>query len=966
MAAGFSGDWLYQLALNAGNYDDDTAASMDPKLVQQWREMNKIVADYRAKRDKTAAVERAADLKARLEYIKSGRETVAKLEETAGKDRRVSAQVKKDLQVQLMRSRTELATKSAQFQSRVFNPAKAAFDSARGMGQSGAVAASDSILNTLTAEGVGYNPQDPSVGGLAEQYALMVFGKPLAELSEQEVSAKIKADGGSDTLQTRAAQFVRDGKQAVAAARGAEAVLNEQQRLINSIGVGPGGMIEGEDADRLVSATKKAQAAFESLAGRSPESLSAEIETLAADDSEYQRLLKSEQELKDKVFQPGSEGLRKRMGRFIANPEVQEWAAAYGYKAGEAKVGPDGEVVYVPGPDDDKILMRFSYQATHPDRFGRLFKNQGATRDLVRITATDPEQRAKLLEANDLGGGRFAIQAGPDGDTVLSKEAYESELKASGMRPGGFQYASIGEGKNKKRYVKSGSAYYEYDMNAKTFGRELTAAEIPQGLKFQDAVIFSGDGKTPLRYMTGEDLEKGIVGMKIGYADPKEAQQIEAKTPSTIKIVGADQVPAGTITAVGYLDKPRAGQPKGTVSINNGQQVFTKDVKVEVLAKDAEKKPVSRLAAKAEREAAKLGDRGLTQAQVLGTTAKEPPATPVAPVDTTEQARVAAADPVGGEMRLEMLIAGGQITPAQADQARQEVADAQAELAAGKKPTTAAPAPFTGEGGWKYQFVGDKVYVVGKEGGTTTASPENPIELKDPKVAAKAKAELDAAKTAAKQEPLFLRTKEGAVYEVGPNYARMIRGEDGKVPSAQPPLMYKGQDDYNALLDKLAAERPTQLTKEAAAAAAPPKPAKFEEPKPEPTVTRTPSGATRIEAPGIERPTRREALKATLSKVGDIFKKKPVEREDFVPPPSPEAAAALEDASERPKKTPAPTGATSEIDLGDQTVPAAPGASAPAFKGPKTPDTSRFVKKPFMSTSPAFADVFSKAFPSPK
>ena len=939
MAAGFSGDWLYQLALNAGSYDDDTAASMDPKLVQQWREMNKIVADYRAKRDKTAAVERAADLKARLEYIKSGRETVAKLEETAGKDRRVSAQVKKDLQVQLMRSRTELATKSAQFQSRVFNPAKAAFDGARGMGQSGAVAASDSILNTLTAEGVGYNPQDPSVGGLAEQYALMVFGKPLAELSEQEVQAKIKADGGGDTLQARAAQFVRDGKQAVAAARGAEAVLNEQQRLINSIGVGPGGMIEGEDADRLVSATKKAQAAFESLAGRSPESLSAEIETLAADDSEYQRLLKSEQELKDKVFQPGSEGLRKRMGRFIANPEVQEWAAAYGYKAGEAKVGPDGEVVYVPGPDDDKILMRFSYQATQPDRFGRLFKNQGATRDLVRITATDPEQRAKLLEANDLGGGRFAIQAGPDGDTVLSKEAYESELKASGMRPGGFQYAKAG-GKGGTRYVKSSAgAYYKYSKEDGKF-TSIPANEVPAGLKFQDAVIF--DGTTPVRYMTGEDLEGGIAGMGLSYADPKEAQQIEAKTPSTIKIVGADQVPAGTITAVGYLDKPRAGQPKGTVSINNGQQVFTKDVKVEVLAKDAEKKPVSRLAAKAEREAAKLGDRGLTQAQVLGTTAKEPPATPVAPVDTTEQAREAARDPVGGEMRLEMLINGNQITPAQAEQARREVADAQAELAAGKKPTTPAPAPFVGEDGWKYQFVGDKVYVVGKEGGSTTASPENPIELKDPKVAAKAKAELDAAKKAAKQEPLFLRTKEGAVYEVGPNYARMIRGEDGKVPSARPSLMYKGEDDYNALLDKLAAERPTQLTKEVAAAAAPPKPAKFEEPKPEPTVTRTPSGATRIEAPGIERPTRREALKATLSKVGDIFKKKAAPERD-VPPPSPEAAAALADKSERLKKTPAPTGPAPEIDLDEDTAPAAPGA--PADKRQTPLSTFRMIQK---------------------
>jgi hypothetical protein len=934
MAAGTGGDYLYQLVLSSGGYGgDDTRPSVDPKLVQQWREMKNAVSDYRLKRDKAASVERMADLKARLEYIKSGRDTVAKLEETVGKDRRVSAQVFKDMQVALMRNRTELANKSAQFQSRVFTPAAAAFDSAGG-GAAGVTAMSDALLNTLTAEGVGYNPQDPSVGGLAEQYAERAFSKPLMQLTESEVKAKIQAGGGSSELQARAAEFVRNGRQAVVAARGAEALLNEQQKRINSIGVGHGGFIEGDSVDQLVDATKKAQAAFESLAGRNTETLSAEIESLAADDSRYRQLLADEQELHDKVFLPGAEGLRTRMGKFIANPDVRAWAEAYGYKVGQSTVDSNGKVSYLPGPDDEKVLMRFSYQATHPEEFGRLFMNQGATRDLVRITATDPEARDKLLKDNDLGGGTYAVEKN---GAILSPEDYAQKLIDGGFRSGGYQYVKQ-EG---KMYVKSASgALYTYDKISKKFTPAESA--LPEGLEFKDAAVFGADGK-PQRYLTGTDIANGIGVSQLGYADPQEAGTIQAQKPRTVEIRNADQIPAGAVEFEGYLDKPNAGMMaqygSGAVSINNGQHVFTKGVKVEVLRKDAEREKKSPMEEKARREAAKLGTGGqLTRAELSSVRPESPAPVVRAPPQPTDLAYDAALDPTNADSRLAMLVDAALITPEQAAEARRRVEEARLQ-----EPPAAEPQTFTGQGDYTYRLNRDNTVDVIGGPPSSRATPTNPIKLAADVAekalkerAASAKAESDAKAKAEPPEALFVRTSEGAVYEIGRSYARMLRPAPNAVLDKN--LLVASGPEYNALVDKLRATPPTLLTKGEADSMRPPKPATPPAPATPagPKIT-TRAGSVRVDYHNV-RPTLREQAKEAL---GKLFAKPAPPRRD-VPPPTPDAAAALSEASD----------VAQEAD----TAPVAPAPVASASLGPLSVFKQlqkAGVKKPSLAEPPA-------------
>ena len=355
----------------------------------------------------------------------------------------------------------------------------------------------------------------------------------------------------------------------------------------------------------------------------------------------------------------------------------------------------------------------------------------------------------------------------------------------------------------------------------------------------------------------------------------------------------------------------------GAVSINNGQHVFTKGVKVEVLRKDAEREKKSLMEERARREAAKLGPEGrLTRAELLSVSPESPAPVVRAPLQPTDLAYDAALDPTNADSRLAMLVAAALITPGQAAEAQRQVEEKRRS-----EPPAAEPQTFTGQGDYTYRLNSDKtVDVIGGPPGSR-ATPTNPIKLADDVAkkaleerAASAKAESDAKAKAEPPEALFVRTKEGAVYEIGRSYARMLRPAPNAVLDRN--LLVADQPGYTALVDKLKAAPPTLLTKGEADSMRPPKPAAPPAPATpaEPEIT-TRAGSVRVDYNNV-RPTLREQAKEALGKL--FAKPAPARRE--VTPPTPEAAAALSEASEAAPKP--------------ATAPVAPAPAASASLGP--------------------------------
>jgi hypothetical protein len=438
-----------------------------------------------------------------------------------------------------------------------------------------------------------------------------------------------------------------------------------------------------------------------------------------------------ETRLYNRAFGAGGEGLRTRMGRVMANPEFQRWAADNGYELGQSQIDADGNVSYVPGPQDERALLRFAEQA-RTGRQGGLFERR-RTDELVRVTITNPEERQRLLEANDLGGGRYAVD--PRSGSLLSSQAYIEGSRKSGLVPQGYQAAYV----DGTTYIKA----LDGSISALIQGELLPVVRPPEGLQFKDAIVY-GPNDT-VRYMTAEDMTNPPAAGDIGYPDENDKRAIEKSSP--YKIVTAEQLPnVGVQTFVGYRDKRNAKtigeMGEGAFSIDKGRYTFGKDAKYEVIATDAE--PVrgsARSARRAEREFERYGSEGLSREQVLAARAAEAPAPEVAASAPPSALRVAAGD---SRPRQEALTRAGDTTPPPG-------------VAPEAAPAAVAPRDdlFGGAGFGEVDV-----------GGAAIPVPS-------------ALAPKPAALAPAKEEAVYF-SKNGAVYKATPRGAVMIQPAEGK------------------------------------------------------------------------------------------------------------------------------------------------------------------------------------------
>lgn len=762
-------DPLYAAFLSAYGIEDDTKPVVDPDLVKEWRRASADVAAYRSKRDIAALRERQADRTARLGYIKSSRDYQAKLEETAGKDRRVSAQVFTERMNNLTTNRTRLATQRSQYQDRAFQPAKNAF-----MGKtetSGAAESAEILLRTLQADerGIGYRPDQPDVAGLGEQWVQMVLKKDLAKATPQEVAEAVKKAGGSSELQVGMAGFIQEAQQADAAVRGANAEIDSAIDEVNRLGAG--GSLEGETKEQALRAAKRAQSAFETLVGRDPEAIQADLEAMAAEDSEYQRLLEREADFKSLAVTPGKEGLHSRKGRIVANPSFRAWAADNGFTLGESMVDANGDVTYVEGPDDAKALARFVYQMENPGKQGPFLRGSRKTGEMVRVTATDPAERARLLQAYDLGGGQYALSN--DEKTLLTPVEFQKQLNEAGATPQGFKSAY--DEATKTAYVKTPEGTY---FSVAADGTKTQLPSAPAGMKFDDAVMYDEAGK-PFNYMTQADFDAGLIdaqGFAFGGGDESDRKAIESKLP--VRVVGADEVAGlGTVQFMGYRDRlnalDMAQNGTGAFSINNGAHKFTSGSTYEVMEKPAITRPSDRLERKAMKRMEELNLQGLTPEQLRTAQAPTKPEAevPVRPATTNALSMSAALGPAAAA-RGEQLQRAGLASPAETATAEGLVARAEARRQA-EQAAAAAP-----------QVSAESADIFGTTPAQITVEAEAP------------------------ERTSFYQTPDGAVYRVIEGVgATMVAPAPGKVMPADPAArkIAEGTPEYDAFVDSIMA-----------------------------------------------------------------------------------------------------------------------------------------------------------------
>ncbi len=733
---------LYQAILDAYGIEDDTKPTANIELAKVWEDFSEDVTRYRRDINADALKSRIADVRARLDYIRSSRDYQAKLEETAGRNARETAKAYVTRMNNLTTSKTRLATQRSQFYDQAFSPAQSAFEENEATGAS---ASAETLFKTLDDRGLRYDAGNPDTAGLATQWAKMVLKQPdLSKVDPAAAAKAVKDAGGSRELQEKTARFIRDAQSADAAVRSANTDIKNAEDLAEKISASHGQITEETKAQALAAA-RKATVAFQYLVGQDPETLKSQEEELAAQDSRLQMMQERETRLYNRAFGAGGEGLRTRMGRVMANPEFQRWAADNGYELGQSQIDADGNVSYVPGPQDERALLRFAEQA-RTGRQGGLFERR-RTDELVRVTITNPEERQRLLEANDLGGGRYAVD--PQTGSLISSQAYIEESRKAGLVPQGYKAAT----KEGVRYVKDSSG----QVFALVGGQFEPVQNVPAGLDFKDAVVYGADDKP--RYMTEEDLRTPPNPEDIGFAAQEDVAAIEKSSP--YKVVTAEQLPnVGVQTFEGYRDKRNAKtigeMGEGAFSINNGQYTFGKDAKYEVLVSDAE--PVrgsERLARRAARELGALDTEGqLTREQVLAARPGERPEAPV-PSEAPSALRVAAG---GSQARQEALTRAGDTTPPPG------VAPAAAPAAA------APPDDLFGGAGFK-EVEGMAVP------SALAPKPEAPAE-----------------------EAEYVRTGNGAVYKVTPEGAQMIAPAAGAVLDTTP--VRANTDKFEALINE--------------------------------------------------------------------------------------------------------------------------------------------------------------------
>jgi len=887
------------LFYSIGGVYDDTLPTSDEKMAALYLKASQELTKYREGGINELALKQFAEqLKAEAKLQESLLDAYTDLQETAGKDRRVTAEQATRLRMNQSDNRTKIAINRAQYSSTSLNPALGILQTGD---QAGAYA---QMFDTFGTQNVNYKRNDPTIAALADQMAVKTFGKGIDEIDPAQAAVQISPN--NQQLQFQIREFFTYGKDANAAATGATRDLDATEAEMWSI-VGAGGPLTDEQIARLDVLAEKAKQQVRTLIGLTPEEMKREEERIKSLDSRYRELQEKEALFRDLAYQPGQEGLRTRMGRLLANPEFRAWAEDNGFDIGQSRIDENGEVIYSQGRHDERAILAFDQQRRTGKPVG--FLGTSNTGKRVRVTVTDPEERARLLEKNDITGtGQYAVLDG----TVLSPEAYRAELRKSGYAPQGIDYAQTPEG---DIYFRNAGVVYKYDpTNNSTAAIE---GAVPAGLSFQPAVVFGADGK-PLRYMGDADFQNlpaVLAENGVGFADDSEKKAIDAASP--IKLVSADQLPSlGEMTFDGYLDKANARdiaeRGPGVFSVNNGQYVFSPGAKIEVLETRGRGEPLTNsLERRAQRRAAGVVQPSLTPEQVRTARIREQQMQRAAaeaglpPVSALVLDAASDPDPANAQARLESLVAGGAVSSAEVGAVRQLMTAAEAPAATA--PAAAEPTRFfKDDAGYTFEVVdNDTVRVVGApegkpmpgktefkrgerafdtvvtklgEAGTPVAAPPAapPAVPAAPTAAAPAPAAAPAAAApAAKPAPrgYYAETSDGAQYRIDRAGVTMVAPPRGEVMPAQPKTIPFGSDEADAITER--ADLRILPPSEAEAVETRMAGLGKREPAPTPSVTER-RGSTFIDT-GARRTVGgdiREALTKAGQAVGGLFKKR--------------------------------------------------------------------------------------------
>jgi len=566
-------DWLYQAIKRNRAIYDDTAPVPNEEWADDLGRLEAELARRRTKYESMFVRQKTDNAKLRLGYIDTTNDYLKAIDENATDASIATMKSRVDRMNNLTTNSTKLASERNSYNSALLNDAKAA------MARGSLADAAQALTRSLTDQGAAYKTNEPEIASLGRQFFTMTMpNRPLESLTPDEVE-KVFTDkaGPKEGAEMRA--FFEQVKAADAQVKDQTQSIGAAASRVRELGAMANRReLTNTEKQELVEAERQAVRSFQYLIGQSPEEISKELEALTQADTEYKRLLQVEKRLQDLTFGTGGEGLRKRMGRVISDPNFQLWAKDNGYdNLGRAVEGPDGEFDYIQGPDDERALVRYAYQVrtgkTSPWPFA-----SNKTGELVRVTFTNENERQQALKAADLGGGQYAVSK--DGALVASGTFAEARkgLAAQGLIDPQVMIDETGA------YLKSGGKVYQIQADGSA---QETAA--PEGLTFMPAVK---DG----RYMQPSEVAAGGLvsggNLVVEGAEPSDVAEIEAK--SGYKIVGADQIEGLGVNKIeGMRDRRNArtmmDQGSGAFSINDGQFTFGKGATYEVLRADKPK-----------------------------------------------------------------------------------------------------------------------------------------------------------------------------------------------------------------------------------------------------------------------------------------------------------------------------------------------------------------------------------------
>lgn len=577
---------------------EDLPGSVDPKLAREFREAAEARSKRRTEIDKMFLKERQSARKAESDYTKAMRDFLATVNETAAKNARVEKQVLISRLNALTNAATRLVGEHNTYANSVLSPALEA------LRQNDLAASAEALQKTLDPKSPSYDPSKPAVAALASTWAKAALGEPnlMAEGLGDRAFAQVRAAGGSDELATLTKNFIEQGQSAYSLIESARSGVQTAAQELENIRVS-GGMVSGTDMRGMRDALTKSQKSFDNL--RLDETkIAEELEKIAEADKDYERLIDNEDLLRRAAFKPGSEGIRTRQGRIVADPDFQRWAKDNGYELGRARVLENGTVQYAPGNDDEAAIVRYHYQARTGKHSPWGPFSPRSSGELVKVTSTDPETRQRMLASADLGDGRYAVDKNTG--ALVSSATYLERASEEGLEPA-VSYARVG----KDVFFRDGDKVYKL-----VAGRAQVAEEtdIPAGTAFKPAAYYPPGSTGPTRYLTSSDLD-GSLGTSgadfvFGVPDDKELASLSESNPYSYKT--AEQLTnVGEVSVIGYRDRLNARDEfdygKGAISLDGGMNVFGAGARYEVIERPGERRRGSeRSRRKAEERAAEL------------------------------------------------------------------------------------------------------------------------------------------------------------------------------------------------------------------------------------------------------------------------------------------------------------------------------------------------------------------------